>query len=171
MQRAALVVLPECSLHDVSHVLTTIRQNDWRLRTLSLDGQPVTTSEGIVVRVDGSLAASVPRDVNLCILPGGDFTPQIFGNLGLHRFLRQYDGSRGWFAASEEGVVCLASAGIMGGVAYSASAAVTDAFSSLLRHAIRREEPVSVDANVISSDGSDSYLFAKTLMDYVNLQS
>lgn len=170
MPKAALVILPQCVLRDVSPLLEQLIAREWRLRVLTLDGYQVMTAEGVRIQPDAGLQDTVPLDLQLCVIPGGHYTSEVWEDIRLHRFLRQYDGQRGYVVASCEGVLCLSAAGLMGGVMYSAPTHVMDTDEPLLRYAIRQKAAVTVDGNVISSDGSDSIqlsqaIFARTLFD------
>ncbi|WAH35854.1 DJ-1/PfpI family protein [Alicyclobacillus dauci] len=169
MYKAALIALPFCSFGDLSELLQQLNHRGFRLRVLSLDGHPVTTAEGIRVLADTSLQDTVPWDLQLIVIPGGQYASEVWGDIRLHRFLRQYDGHRGWIATSKEGVICLAGAGLLGGTRYSAPAHVVKTFGHLLRHAIHTIEPVTVDANVISSDGTQSATFSKMVFERLDL--
>lgn len=163
MHKAGLVLLPDCSICDVSVLLTQLRHRDWRLRVLSPDGNPVQTAEGVHILADASLQDNVPLDLQLLIIPGGYYTSLVWDDSRLHRFLRQYDGQRGWMAASGEGVLCMAAAQLLGGTMYSAPVNLAHDFAHILRHAIHRPLPVTVDANLVSSDGSDPLTFAQVV--------
>lgn len=169
MPKAALVILPHCILRDVSPLLEQLQQREWRLRVLTPDGRPVTTAEGIRIQADAGLLDAVPPDLRLCVIPGGHYTPEAWEDLRLHRFLRQYDGRRGWVAASCEGVVCLAASGLMGGIMYSAPKPMQTTYELLLRHAIYQPTPVTVDGNVVSSDGTHGDLWSDTIFERIDL--
>lgn len=160
MQRAALVALPHFSIGTLSALLERLTHQDWRIRTLSFDGRPVTTAEGVRIMVDASLTDTVPLDFNLMIIPGGRYGREVWEDIRFHRFLRQYDGQRNWFAVTKEGVICLAAASLLGGVMYSLQDDVAEEYSHLLLHAIHCQDPVTADANVISSDGTDPETWA-----------
>lgn len=164
MIKAALLALPYCVLEDISPLLQHIAHREWRLRVLSFDGLPTTTGEGLRIQADASLQNAVPLDLNLCVVPGGHYRSDTWEDLRLHRFLRQFDGRRGWIAASCEGVVCLASAQLLGGVKYSAPATMVEKHQHMLRIALHTAQSVTVDSNIVSSDGSNSWQFAEEVL-------
>jgi putative intracellular protease/amidase len=169
MQKAAVVALPLCSLSDLSPLLQELSHRSYRLRIYSVDGRPVMTAEGFRVMADASLEETVPVDHDLLILPGGRYTSEGWNDIRLHRFIRQYDGMRKWIATSCEGIVCLATAQILGGVSYSAPAEMCDTFDYILRHAIHRPNAVTVDANIVSTDGSNPQAFAEEVCRRIDL--
>lgn len=169
MSKAALLLLPQCNLRDVSPLLEQLAQREWRLRTFSSDGQPVVTVEGLRVQADASLQSSVPVDLQLCIIPGGHYASEAYEDARLHRFLRQYDGQRKMLVASCEGVVCLAAAGLLGGLMYSAPSSLCERYPHHLRHAIHCSGSLTVDANVISSNGTNPDRLGQITMERVGL--
>ncbi|GMA62370.1 DJ-1/PfpI family protein [Alicyclobacillus fastidiosus] len=170
MYKVGLVALPRFALAGVSTLLQSVQEREWRLRVFSLAGDSVTTAEGLRVMADAAMQDTVPLDLHLLVIPGGHYTSEIWNDTRLHRFLRQYDGQRRWIATASEGIICVAAAGLLGGTMYSAPEGVDSAFAHLLRHAIRRQSPVTVDANVISSDGTEPATFANVVCQRVELQ-
>ncbi|GEO25542.1 hypothetical protein AAC03nite_13270 [Alicyclobacillus acidoterrestris] len=170
MYKVGLVALPQFSVAGVSSLLQSGQERAWRLRVFSLEQQSVTTAEGLHVMADATMQDTSPLDLQLLIIPGGHYPPQTWSDIRLHRFLRQYDGQRRWIAASTEGVVCIAAAGLLGGTSYSAPIHVAHTYAHVLRHAIHQQSPVTVDGNVISSDGSNPGAFANVVIQRVELQ-
>lgn len=169
MQKIAFVALPHCSIGALSPLLQRFNDGDWKIRTLSFDGKPVITAEGIRIMADASLAETVPLAFDLMVIPGGHYTAEVWDDIRFHRFLRQHDGQRHWFAVAQEGVICLAATGLLGGVMYSLDQASVKLHTDVLAHAIHREDAVTVDANVISSDGSDSEAWAQVVCQRMQL--
>ncbi|MFD1673372.1 DJ-1/PfpI family protein [Alicyclobacillus fodiniaquatilis] len=170
MRKAAFVALPGCLLGDLSALLRQIQHQGWRLRVFSLDGKPTTTGEGLHLLADAPLENTMPADLHLLMIPGGHYTPDVYQDIRLHRFLRQYDGQRRWIAASCEGVVCLGAAQLLGGVAFSAPASVRTNYEHILRHAVYRPQPITIDANIISSDGTNPVAWMKAVKDRIDLE-
>ncbi|WP_067623740.1 DJ-1/PfpI family protein [Alicyclobacillus acidiphilus] len=171
MMKAALLALPNCCLEDMSPLLQQIAYREWRLRVLTLDGRPAATREGLRILSDDSIQNAVPLDLHLCIIPGGHYHSEIWEDLRLHRFLRQFDARRGWIATSCEGVLCVAAANLLGGVQYSAPEAMVSRYAHLLRTSVHCPSPITVDSNIISSDGSNPRLFSAEIFRHVVIGS
>lgn len=169
MQKAALVALPYFSIGNLSTLLQMLTYRHWKIRTLSLTGKSVMTAEGIQIKADASLTETVPLDFDLMILPGGRYASEVWNDIQFHRFLRQYDGQRHWFAATQEGVICLAAAGLLGGVMYSLNEESAESYAHILAHAIYRRDSITVDANVVSSNGDDPLTFAQVVCQRMEL--
>ncbi|GLV13495.1 hypothetical protein Heshes_11790 [Alicyclobacillus hesperidum] len=169
MPKAAFIALPKCRLHDVSPLLETLALQDWRLRTLTLDGAPCTTAEGLAVCTDGSVEEAVPLDLALCVLPGGLYPAQVWNDIRLHRYVRQFAGRKGWFAVSGEGSACLAAAGLLGGLRFSAPLSFVESQAPLFRYSIHMTTPISIDGGVVSSDGSDPAGFCQAVFGRLNI--
>ncbi|WP_041695700.1 DJ-1/PfpI family protein [Alicyclobacillus acidocaldarius] len=169
--RAVFVALPWSRLGDVALVLEGLRRLNRRARVITLDGRPCQTAEGLVIQADGGVEEPVPPDAGLCVIPGGLYEADSWGDLRLHRYLRRFSTTGGYFAASGQGLLCLASAGILGGLRFTAPVSVVQAHEPLFRHAIFEPGPVVMDGNVISSDGSDAQSFLRAVFDRLNVRS
>ncbi|WP_062308899.1 DJ-1/PfpI family protein [Alicyclobacillus sendaiensis] len=168
--RSVLVGLPGSRLADVAPVLEGLRRLHRRARVITLEGRWWHTAEGLVIQADGGVEEPVPPDAGLCIIPGGLYEADIWSDLRLHRYLRRFSTTGGFFAASEEGLLCLASAGILGGLRFTAPPALVEAHKPLFHFAIFESRPVVIDANLISSDGSDPRAFHRAVFERLNLR-
>lgn len=122
--RAVFVALPWSRLGDVALILEGLRRLNRRARVITLDGRPCQTAEGLIIQADGGVEEPVPPDAGLCVIPGGLYEADSWGDLRLHRYLRRFSTTGGYFAASGEGLLCLASAGILGGLRFTAPVSV-----------------------------------------------
>ncbi|SIS79472.1 DJ-1/PfpI family protein [Alicyclobacillus vulcanalis] len=168
--RAVFVALPCSRLGDVAPVLEGLRRLNRRARVITLDGRWCHTAEGLTVQADGVIEEPVPPDVGLCILPGGLYEASTWEDLRLHRYLRRFSTTGGLFVASGEGLLCLASAGLLGGLRFTAPSHVVNEHEPMFRYAIFEPGPVVIDGNVISSDGSNAQVLLQAVFDRLNLR-
>ncbi|MBF8376966.1 DJ-1/PfpI family protein [Alicyclobacillus mali] len=169
--RAVFVALPFTRLGDVAPILEGLRRLNRRARVITLDGRPCHTAEGLVIQADGAVEEPVPPDAYLCVVPSGLYEADSWGDLRLHRYLRRFSTTGGYFAASGEGLLCLASAGLLGGLRFTAPARLVKAHEPLFRYAIFEQSPVAIDGNVISSDGSDPKALFQAVFERLNIGS
>ncbi|WP_206831415.1 DJ-1/PfpI family protein [Alicyclobacillus fructus] len=169
--RTVFVALPYARLGDVAPILEGVRRLNRRARVITLDGRWCQTAEGLVIRADGAVEEPVPPDASLCVIPGGLYEADSWADLRLHRYLRRFSTTGGYFAASGEGVLCLASAGILGGLRFTAPADVVDEHEPLFRHSVFEPGPIVIDGNVISSDGSNARAFFQAVFERLNVGS
>jgi len=161
---AIFLAFPNCAIWQVASLQHALVEAQWTMRTLTLDGQPVQTDGGLTIAADGALKSVFPRDVQLLLLAGGALTDEVIDDPGLHRFLRQFDGGRGWIAAIGKAWLALSAAGLIGGRHVAVNSAAQLQFGNRLQHALVDDVPVRVDGNIVTAHSDAVDLFAATVM-------
>lgn len=155
--KVAFFAFQHCSLGQSSMLLTILHQQNHMIHTLTVDGKCVTSDSGICIQPNGSLEWASPRDYQLLILSAESLSNEFVQNAHLIRFLRQFAGGKGWIAACGAAPQFLATAGLLGGLRFTADETTLKKQPEAFRHAIYANTDVCIDGNVISAR-SASYL-------------
>ena len=167
--KTAFLAFDGCAVWQVALLQKLLQRNQWAMRTLTLDGIAVHTDGGLGLIPDGAIETASPRDYNLVLIAGGPVQSDVMTDHRLHRFLRQYDGFRGYLAVAGEAIAYIADAGLLGGLRFTTTKQFHTKNETLFHGGFYVEEPVCFDGNLISSDGSDVSEFAQAVLTLLGL--
>jgi putative intracellular protease/amidase len=151
--KAAFLAFDQCAMWQVALLQMVLHRAGWVWRTVTLDGEAVQTDGGIRLAADGGLDGATPRDFQLVVMAGGEFSEAQINDPRVHRFLRQFDGSRGLIAASCASIQTVGAAGLLGGRRFTCLPHTLEAGTANFGYAVYTGDDVCVDENIISSKG------------------
>lgn len=155
--KAAFLAFHQCPVWQVALLQMFLHNSGWTIRTLTFGGKDVITDSGLVLKAQGSIETTWPRDYDLVLLPGGELASQTVHNPHLHRFLRQFDGHPGIVAALSSGVALIAAAGLLGGMRFATDASVVEQYEQYFSQAAWDEQDACLDGNIITGKGQAHY--------------
>ncbi|MCY0887493.1 MAG: DJ-1/PfpI family protein [Alicyclobacillaceae bacterium] len=167
--KAALMALEGCSLWQTGQLARVLVKNDWRVRTLTLQGSPIATDGGQRIVSDGKLEEAVAMEYNMVLLPGGDYATASVFNAHAMRFLRQADGHNAWIAATGRGVALLAAAGMLGGLRVAVDEPTKIAFPTLFTNMRLVMGKAAVDGNIVTAHATADAEVTEAVAKYVRL--
>jgi putative intracellular protease/amidase len=159
VQKAAWIAFNDCAIWQVAWLQRRLRDAGWVIRTLTLGARTIQSDGGVWIHPHEAVESAAPRDFALLIL-SGEVDEQAVGHPGLHRFFRQYDGTRGCIAACGAAVVYLAAAGLLNGLRFTGPPKIRQQYAEYFARAIYVDEPVCIDGNVITAQDQATVRFA-----------
>jgi len=153
MKKVAFFAYEGCAIWQVALLLMILEQEQCSIRTLTLGGLDVRCAGGLRLQADIALEQAAPRDYDLLVMVGGPINATLAEDTRVHRFLRQFDGSRGRIAASCTSSIFLAASGLLGGLAFTALPETVQAFADWYANGIFKDEDVTTDGNITTAKG------------------
>lgn len=157
--KVAFLAFEGSAIWQVTLLQKFLRRAEWTIRTLTLEGQSVTTDSGLHLRPDGALETATPRDFDVVIMAGQDVHREEAEDPRIHRFLRQFAGHGGLIAASCASSVYLGASGLLGGLRFTSMPHVVREFEDYFSKSIFEDTDVAVDGNIITSKGHAHFEF------------
>jgi len=151
--KAAFLAFESCATWQVDLLLQILRMEGWKIDTLSLSGNPVQTSSGLILQPFTSIAEAKPRDYHFVLMAGGDIDAEALESAQFHRFLRQYDATGQYIGASCSSCLYLAHAGLLGGMKFTALEDTVREHEAAFSSASYTNEEVCSDGNYVTSKG------------------
>jgi putative intracellular protease/amidase len=164
VMKVAFIAWENCSIQDVAPLLSSLARAQYAVRTLTIDGLPVTADCGLRLLPDGALETVSPRDFQWLMLPSGGITTALLENPHLHRFIRQFNGQHSaWLAASGDACAILGATGQLGGLKFTGPYDTVQKYASFFTYSAYTGEDVCLDGNVFTAKNNVAHAFAEAI--------
>jgi transcriptional regulator GlxA family with amidase domain len=170
--KVAFIAWENCTIQDVAPVLTALKRAEYAVRTLTIDGLPVTADCGLTLLPYGALGKASPRDFQWLLLPSGGMTTALLENPHLHRFIRQFNGQHNaWLAASGDACVILGATGQLGGLRFTGPSDTVQKYASLFTYSAYTGEDVCLDGNVFTAKNNVGRALAEAICKRIGVEA
>ncbi|MFE9694934.1 DJ-1/PfpI family protein [Micromonospora sp. NPDC005806] len=153
---------------EIAVLLTALRATPHTLTTVSVSPDPVTTTGGLRVVADRTVADVDPAEVDAMVIPGGDPAP-LLGDAGLAELIRAVHRRGSLLAAICGGPALLGSAGVLDDARWTASLTREDAAHvGVAGRGTQVAQPLVVDRNLVTASGSNYLGFAEEVLRHLD---
>lgn len=163
-KRVLLLIYDSFAEFEVAVLLTALSGTPHALTTCALSAGPVTSTGGLQVLPDITVADVDPDDFDALVVPGGEASG-ILGHAELRRIVTALDARGNLLAAICGGPALLGDAGVLDTRSYTAALTPQDpAWRGIDGRGVLVERPVVTDGHVVTAIGSHYIAFAEEVL-------